>query len=150
MIIDTLNNSKKYYSVHEKFQQGFEFIEKALKENLALGKYELDGTDLYASISEYDTHEYSAYEAHRKYIDIQYIVSGHEIMYYKPINECTPMRDFDTEKDFCVYEAKNHTVLDVPENSFALFFPEDAHAPGLDFEKTSHVKKIVVKVKVAD
>ena len=82
MIFDTLANAQKYYSLHSRFEDAFEFINKAISENLPVGRYELDGKNLFALVQEYTTKnpEEAKNEAHRKYIDIQCVLSGEERM----------------------------------------------------------------------
>ena len=80
MIFDHVKNCEQYYSLHKNFEKAFDFIKRAVAENLPVGKYEIDGKDLYASVQEYQAKapEDGKFEGHRNYIDIQYIVSGIE------------------------------------------------------------------------
>ena len=150
MIIDTFENRKKYECMHKSFAKAFEFISKSINEIPENGRYVLDGDNLFANVFDYDTVEYTNYEAHKKYIDIQFVADGHETIYYNPVDKCTPTVEFDVEKDYGLYTANVHTVLDAPAGTFAIFFPEDAHAPSLNAGAVSHVKKIVIKVLVED
>ena len=71
MVFDSIKNCELYYGVHKNFEKAFDFIKKATAENLPVGKYELDGKDLYASVQEYTskTEQESKFEGHRNYIE---------------------------------------------------------------------------------
>ena len=149
MVFDNLKNCELYYGLHPRFQEAFDFIKRAIAENLEAGKYEIDGSDVYASVSEYDTKTgETVYEAHKDYVDIQYIISGHENIYWKNIKDCTVTTDYNAEKDCALLTAENPVILDMKKGNFAILFPDDVHAPGRATGEVSHVKKIVVKVKV--
>ncbi len=149
MIYDLIENKDLYLCLGEKYKKAFAFIEKASRELLLPGKYDIDGSDVYASISEYDTKTGEVvYEAHKDYVDIQYIISGHESIYWKNIKDCAITTDYNAEKDFSLLAAENPVVLDMQRGNFAILFPDDVHAPGRAAGEVSHVKKIVVKVKV--
>lgn len=151
MIYATLENSKKYYGVNKYFKEGFEFIAKAVSENLPAGKYEINGTDLYASVQEYNTKnaEDCKSEGHRNYIDIQYIVSGVETMEVFDISKATLKSEYNDIKDVEFYEHfSDASVCNVASGEYAIFFPEDIHRPGMAYNGVNTpVKKIVVKVK---
>ena len=150
MIFGNLEIFKKYLSVNEKFATAFEFIERALREDLPVARYELDGGELYAFIQEYETRTESTWEGHRKYIDIQYIISGVEVMDVSDIGRLTEVIPYDESKDVAFFEDKGDgfTRCTVHSGEYAVFFPEDIHRPGLCLDAPTPVKKIVVKVKI--
>lgn len=152
MICDKLNNAEIYYSLNDKFPAAFDFIKTAIKENYDLGKYEIDGNNLYAIVQEYVSKPLSegVYEGHEKYIDIQFIISGVEQIGVADISKLKAKTEYNAENDFCLYEdIKDDSNLVLGENDFAVFFPHDLHKPGLAFENNpTAIKKIVVKVKV--
>ena len=82
MIKDNLQNCAIYYGAHKNFEKAFDFIKKVELENLPVGKYEIDGKDLYASVQEYNSklETEAKNEGHRNYIDIQYVVCGEEVI----------------------------------------------------------------------
>ncbi len=148
MIFDNVKNKELYYAMHDGFKLGFDFIEKAIKENLAVGKYEIDGKKVWASVQAYDSKDEAKWEAHRNYIDIQYIVSGVERMEYADIKECEPFVPYNEEKDVEFFLASSQADLICAKDTFAIFFPNDVHRPGLKLGENSPVSKIVVKVRV--
>ena len=106
MIADNMKQTKLYESAHAKFAQAFAFIEQAVCENYAAGKYEIDGKDLYASVQEYDSKldANAKFEGHHNYIDIQYVVSGAEIIKVADIAKMIPKGDYNPDKDVEFYQ----------------------------------------------
>ena len=150
MIVDVLDKKELYYGVHKNFKPAFEFIEKVCKESLDLGKYELDGKNLYAMVQEYDTKDEGNWECHRKYIDIQFIVSGTEVIEGFDIKYATAKSEYNDVKDVMFYEDYQNAGKGILNaNEYGIFFPHDVHKPGMCLSgKQNPVKKIVVKVKV--
>lgn len=151
MIFDNLKNKELYFGVNDKFPKAFKFIEKAVAENFSVGKYEIDGDELYAMVQEYDTKlpESGKFEGHKKYIDIQFVVSGIEAVQIVDIERLNPVTEYDSEKDYTLFEdckISNNCVLRAGE--YCIFFANDLHKPGLAFDKPQAVRKIVVKVKI--
>lgn len=150
MIVDTLKNCGTYYGSNERFKAAFDFIKKAVKENLPVGTYEIDGRNLFAFIQEYETKlpEESAFEGHRNYIDIQYIVSGTEVMMVADISK---MKESCEYKEDIVFfdDYEKASICVIEAGKYGIFFPWDAHKPGLCFgEKPEKARKIVVKVRI--
>ena len=78
MIFDNIKNAKTYFNLDEKIKKGLEFIINNDLNSFKNGKYEIDGEKITANIQEYDTKNEGLFEAHRKYIDIQYMIKGSE------------------------------------------------------------------------
>jgi YhcH/YjgK/YiaL family protein len=149
MIFDSLENAEIYYGLGEKFQKAFEFLKTTDLENLPLEKIQIDGDDIFAIPQKYSTKEESEgkWEAHRKYIDIQYLVSGSENIGFVLIDYLEELEPYDDEKDVEFFSGEGDYVQ-VHDGEFAVFFPDDAHKPGLKIESTEEVFKIVFKIKV--
>ena len=151
MIFDTMENCERYYGVNPNFEKGFNFIRKAVKENLPKGKYEINGKDVYASVQEYDTKpvENCKFEGHRNYIDIQFIISGTEIMDSADIYKAQLNSVYNDEKDVEFYApVDNACRLVVEEGEYAIFMPNDIHRPGIAPNNVgAPTKKIVVKIR---
>ena len=150
MIFDTIENSKNYCACHKAFAMGFDFLRKAVAEDLAPGLYTLDGKNVYASIQAYTTKPAGdLMEAHRDYIDIQHIVSGEEKIECANLAECLEAVPYDPEKDAAFYTCPGKKViLACKAGDFAVFYPWDAHKPGIRLAEPVPVKKIVVKVRI--
>ncbi len=152
MVFDNLKNCELYYGMHPRFRDAFDFIKKALAENLEAGKYEIDGKDLWASVQEYTSKlECDAKaEAHKNYIDIQFVVSGVEVIEGFDISYATAKSEYNDVKDVMFYEdfaCAGKGILNA--NEYGIFFPHDVHKPGMCLDgNQAAVKKIVVKVKV--
>ena len=149
MISDSLKNANQYREAHKGFSAAFDFLVKAVSENLPSGRYDIDGDSVFAFIQEYESKTESSFEAHKKYIDIQFIVFGTEVIYSGEIDNFTVKAEYDAEKDIMFLNDYNKAVkLVLSDGEYGIFFPWDAHKPGLCFDgKPDNVKKIVVKVK---
>ena len=120
-------------------------------QKLADGEYEIDGRNIYAPISTVKTmpRQQAKYEAHRQYIDVHYCLEGGEIIEWTPVNQLTPTMEFDTAKDYCLYESpKEATSLVITPGTFAIFFPADAHMPKISNGEHKQVRKVVVKIHI--
>jgi YhcH/YjgK/YiaL family protein len=147
MIIDTLDNARLYENLHPLFAAGFEWV-RAAGADLAPGRFELDG-GMYALVQAYESKpvEGALFEAHRKFIDIQYILSGEETIYYAPLARLDA-GEYQPEKDYLPLTGAG-MPLALRAGDFAVFFPADAHLPGrVSASGPSPVKKIVIKVPV--
>ena len=145
MIIASLDNEnlKNYEMSHSRFEIALQALKNLVKENA-----EIDGKDVFASVQEYDTKPAleKKFEIHRDYIDIQYIVSGEEIMGSESIDKLTPLGDYKPDAQFFALN-EDYDKIKLEANDFAIFFPSEPHAPGIAVNDIpSKVKKIVVKV----
>jgi YhcH/YjgK/YiaL family protein len=140
-----------YFQHKERWDKAFAFLKENDLAKMELKRYDIDGINLYAPISEYmsKNEEDARYEAHRKYIDIQYVVSGKELIGIAPASmQKDILEPYNETKDIMyitVSQGKN--FLATPDRFF-IFFPEDLHRPGLKDGENSSVRKAVVKVKV--
>jgi YhcH/YjgK/YiaL family protein len=149
MILDDLPQWRRYQTLGPRFQQGFRYLETVAAQT-PLGRYELAGNDLFALVQTYPTRpvEQCRFEAHRQYADIQYIIAGNETILWAPLAALTTVTEpYNAEKDVAFFaNPASSTALPVGTGQFAVFLPEDGHAPG---SGTGDVRKVVVKVRVA-
>jgi len=145
MILDALSNCSAYANAHPRFQKAFAFLISQPLATLPCGRYDIDGDEIYAMIQEPSLRpqEAAKLESHRKYIDIQYVISGDETMGWSPVEGCGKVTDFDTKKDCGFFSDKPMAWFPVRPGCFALFYPQDAHAPCVG-EGTC--RKVVIKV----
>ena len=146
MIVDHISNIKLYCGLNPFLVRGLDFLAQSDLHSLAPGKYEIDGSDVYAIISEYETkpeHE-GKWEAHRNYNDIQFIVSGEERMGYAPVQTQKIKEAYNDEKDIMFLEGTGDFVT-VKSGTFVVFTPFDSHKPCIMTDKPTKVKKIVIK-----
>jgi YhcH/YjgK/YiaL family protein len=114
------------------------------------GKYVVDGDNLFYMVQSYKTGPLlEKIEAHKKYIDIQFMAKGSERMGYANINGMKIHTPYDEEKDVIFFQAdKSVNYMDVKEEMFTIFWPTDAHMPGRQVDKPEDVVKVVFKIKV--
>ncbi len=150
MIIDNLSNAKKYFCIHPLFAKAFEYILSQNLETIEVGKYEIDGDELRAIVS--NKHGMTAsesaakFECHDKHIDIQICIKGKEQLGWKPRDTCTQQKgEYNPEKDVVFYNDAPDMYFQLTNGQFAIFFPEDVHAPMIG---EGEIKKMVVKVRM--
>lgn len=148
MVLDTLENSDKYVNLHPSFAKAFEFIKSVDLETIEVGKYEIDGKDVHAAVmvKEGGPAETAKFEAHRNHIDIQVCPTGSEELGWKPLSKCVNIKDeYNPEKDVTFYADKPDMYFKMHARQFAIFYPEDVHAPLIG---EGQIKKLVVKIKL--
>lgn len=141
--------AKSYYSHTERWNKAFIFLRDNDLTQLEAKRYDLEGDSLFVMVSDYNTKnpEDANYEAHRKYIDLQYVVSGSELIDLAPVSsKDSIVSPYDDAKDIEFMTIPNGKELLATPNRFFLFFPVDAHRPGLKIGDNAPVKKIVVKI----
>ena len=139
-----------YFRNTARWEKAFKFLKNNDLAKLELKRYDIDGDDLFATVSEYmsKNEETTKFEAHRKYIDIQYVISGKEIMNIAPLKTVKDVvTQYDATKDIEFMTADEVINYTASPSNFFIFFPSDAHRPGLKFKVNSPVRKIVIKVK---
>lgn len=149
MIIDKIENSHLYNGLSKRIEKAFEYINNTDLKNIQSGKYEIDGENIFALISEYKTKPESKgkLEAHKKYIDVQYVIDGEELMGYVPLGGQQILEPYKEENDIVFFTGEK-SFTKVSSGMFAIYFPEDVHMPGINTGKISEVKKLVIKVRI--
>ena len=150
MIIDTLSSGHKYYCLHPLFSKAFEYIEKQNLETMEPGTYEIDNDKLKAIVSakagKTKEESIAKFECHDQHIDIQLCIMGEEQIGWKPRQNCTqPRGEYSSEKDVLFFNDAPDMYFQLTNNQFAIFFPEDVHAPMIG---EGEIKKMVIKVKI--
>ncbi|MBI1810925.1 MAG: YhcH/YjgK/YiaL family protein [Nitrospirae bacterium] len=151
MIADRIENKWIYFNEGTRLYEGFRFITEVFNQDTPDGKYEINGSEIYAMVQSYTTDlpENKKLESHRRYIDIQYIVSGKEAIGWLPTEGLKVMTPYSEENDVIFYHsAEGMSQLVLTPGMFAVFYPSDAHRPGCFLDKAEQVRKIVVKVKI--
>ena len=148
MVIDTLENAEKYIGLHKNFSKAFEFIRSRNWSTVEPGKFPIQGNELHASVSlkEGVKSNDAKFEAHNHYIDIQVCPAGSEKLGWTPRKNCVdPKTPYDPEKDVTFYNDKPEMYFELHAGEFAIFFPDDVHAPMIG---EGPIRKLVVKVKL--
>lgn len=147
MIIDKIENISLYPQVPTKIA---EFI-KDMNSSIENGKYDFDENN-YINIEEYCTKPINnaLYEAHKKYIDVQLLLTGKEQIYVSEVKDLSEKTQYDDLKDIIFYsnDIDKNKFITLDGNNFVILFPHEAHAPQIAFEKLQNVKKVVAKIKI--
>lgn len=146
MILDRLDQAEKYFEMHPAFEKAFAFLRQDAPSDMSAERHEINGDRMFCIISKGPgkTREEARLEAHRKYIDIQYIIAGTDEMGWKPTVACETIEtSYNADNDIEFFKDKPESWTKVPAGSFAIFFPQDAHAP---LVSDGEVHKVVLKI----
>ena len=148
MILDRLENAHRYLALHPDFTKAFSFLRQPGLEMLRLEKVVIEGDRVYATPSKSAARprEEAKLEAHRKYIDVQYVIAGTDEMGWKSRSTCRQVdTPYNSEKDFELFSDRPDVWVPVGPGMFTIFFPDDAHAPLVG---QGELHKIVIKIAV--
>jgi len=150
MILDKIENADLYYDSVPGLERFMQFYNDNDLDNFPAGKIRLDGDDLFINVNDIRLRQSKdcPLEAHRDYIDIQVPMSGNEIMGWRSLADCERQTaEYDEGKDMELYSDDSTAEFVVPVGHFAVFFPTDAHRPGIGAEGLP-LRKLIVKTKV--
>ena len=148
MIAGKTENYRRY-CFSDALGEAFEFI-TGLAPEAEEKKYELKN-GIFASVESYTTKSFSdaLFESHRKYIDIQVVLSGEEKIGWHPVDGLTPETEYDEKKDIIFYQmTAPYGWTRLEPGIFAVYFPDDAHLPQVQAVQPVQVKKAVIKIPV--
>jgi YhcH/YjgK/YiaL family protein len=154
MILDRLENASMYRPLGKTIAAALDYLRQADFSKVPDGRHELDGQRLYVMVQRYETKPLAdtIWEAHRKYIDVQYVIQGEERIGYACLRSgMTPTVPYDGENDVVFYGATGDFFA-LRSGDFAIFTPHDIHAPGLALTSCGPmgtVRKAVVKCRIA-
>jgi biofilm protein TabA len=148
MITDNITNAGLYAGLSEPFQRAFAFLRETDLAQLPVGRIELDGKNLYVLIQEYSSKlpGTGKWEAHKRYIDVQYIIHGSERMGYAMLARLQ-QGTYDPAKDFVPLAGDGDWVT-LNSGDFMVLYPNDGHMPGMAIDVPAPVKKAVVKIAI--
>jgi len=117
--------------------------------------FEIEGNHFYSTVSSYQTaadFKERPAEAHRKYLDLQYVIYGKEIIGFADYSNIKKIRsEYNPERDIELFDSiDNECFFELMQNNYAIFFPEDVHRPGLNKNNPSNIRKIVFKILISD
>lgn len=150
MIVDNIKNAHLYYALGEKYENALKYIQNNELLDVENGTYQISGDDVYIIVQDYTSkkQECAKFEAHKKYIDIQYVIKGQERLGYSNIDNFEPDCEYDENKDLVFGNVKSGSMVLAQAGDFVVFTPEDAHMPSVCVDRPYYVKKAVVKIKV--
>ncbi len=149
MILDQLKNAAIYAPLSPRIALAFNYLTMTDFSQVALGKYEIDGDRVFAIVNEYETKDEKdcVLEAHKKYIDIHYTISGSEAIGTTFLSNQVPTKEYDEQNDYMLFNGETtHQIL--TPGLFALLYPHDIHSPGHHPKEKSFVRKVVMKVLI--
>ena len=150
MIVDHLENLKRYQ--FPKTEEILNFIANNDCLNLPNGQIDIDGKELFVRVMGYEPKpaNENKFETHQRYADLQYVVSGIELMQVTPTKSLTALSDYDSEGDYHFFKAdKNITDLVVEAGQFTIFYPGEAHRPSCLYQNNKNkIKKLVFKIRM--
>lgn len=148
MIYTKLSDAKIYEKMHPLFKKAFEELKKYGPNDFKYDSLEIQGDDIVFNFNEYETSDSDRYEDHGTYIDIQYMVEGHEVIKVINKKDALLQKEYVKEDDVAWYLPKENVAsFEMFPGDILILFPDDPHNPGLPYKKSENVKKIVAKVK---
>ena len=149
MIVDRLGNRSVDAHVPQRVRQALEYLRTTNLAAVPLGRHEIDGDRLFALVQEYETRLPAdcVWEAHQRYVDVQYVVRGAERMGHASIADLVPRVAYDADKDVALFEPGTRFVT-VTAGMYAIFGPNDVHSPCNAVDAPQPVRKVVIKVAV--
>jgi len=152
MIVSDLKHIERQAPIDPLLRKAIDFLRQPALLKLPDGRVEIEGDRVFAMVQRYETAFTSTpkFEAHQKYIDVQYIVEGEEIIGWAPLELMEITEAYDADKDFCfgTVASGQWTPVYLKQGQLAVLWPEDGHAPKLAGSAPKPVMKIVVKVAV--
>ena len=149
MIKDCLKNANLYYGLSEGIKIGLEWLKNADLKTIKDGRYEIEGSLVYANVQTYETKDQAKYESHKRYIDVQYVVEGKEKIGVCDKSKCKTCVEYDEIKDIEFYDNTGDDEWQIIyKGEFIILYPHEAHKPSIKYTQNSIVKKVVVKVAV--
>lgn len=148
MIVDSIKNAELYYSLSPRIKQAFDWLAKTNVSALETGRHDIDGDNLFVNVMDVELkpREAAALEVHDRYIDIQIMVGETEEYGWSERCDChSPREEFNRERDVQFFTDVPQMFFSLNERQFAIFFPEDAHAPMLG---EGAVRKLIFKLLI--
>ncbi len=146
--IDKAQFANQYHLNQGAWDKAFAYLKNTDLKTLSNGRHVIDSDNVYAIVTEAPSKDYdkTAFESHKKYIDLQYVITGEEKMAKTPVTSVVVNKPYDEKADIAYYTGEGK-IYTVPAETFMLFFPGEAHRPNITPGGNKVVKKIVIKIK---
>lgn len=145
-----METAKAHFATYpERWNTAFNYLIHSDLTTSPTGRQDLS-KDVFAIVSDYETKnlEEARFESHKKYIDLQYVVSGEEIIGLTNDTSITVTTPYSEADDIMFYDFDGGQTLPASPSNYFIFFPDDKHKPGMSpQEGKKEVRKIVIKVK---
>lgn len=148
MILDIVDNIERYFCLGKRIKKALEYIRDNDFSTIEKGKHLIDGENIFALVNDYDTklNNECLMEAHKKYIDLQYMYEGSELIGHQILSNQETTVEYNKDLDYAIFKPDNYSILILEKGQFVLFFPNDLHMPGIMNKKSEKVRKIVIKI----
>jgi len=148
---DKVAFATQYHKNEKAWDDALKFLRRPDLDTLSPGKYPIDGDKVYATIGVGPNKEFdkTSFESHRKYIDLQYVIKGKEKIGVAQVSKATVTVPYNEPNDIAHYTAEGKYYIAAP-GTFFLFFPVNAHRPGIKVDGYDTVRKLVIKIRVAE
>lgn len=151
MVTGHLQDIMRYTGLGDRLARAMHYLQQTDFTTMTPGKYEVEGDNIFAIVNEFTTkpHDACEPETHRKYIDIQFMVSGKERFGWAPLLDQQALAPYSEENDLLLYQTENLNLnyLDLSAGMFIIFYPTDIHMPEICVHEPELVKKVVMKIK---
>ena len=149
MILDRIENAAAYSGLGERLAAGLKFLAEFDAASAAEGRVDIQGDEVFALIQRYQTKpiDEGRYEAHRRYIDIQFVAAGAEQIGLGDPSEMEVIEPYDSDKDL-VFLAGQGQLVTVSSGMFCVLYPHEAHMPMISIGEGGEVTKVVVKILI--
>lgn len=134
------------FDTYRRIHKALEYIYSGEIDLICSGRHELED-GIFVNVSEYDTKSEGLFEAHRKFIDIHYLISGEEDIEIASASEMVIIQEYDEDKEAILGKASGYRIR-LHEKQFCVVMPEEAHLPGLQIGEAKVVRKAVIKVRI--
>lgn len=141
--------AESYFKFKDRWDMAFQFLKETDLTTLT-GTHNLDSTNVYVIAVDYNSKDKSEtrYEAHKKYVDIQYVAAGEQLMGKTDLESVEVDEPYDAEKDIAFYTYEGGDYFTATPDNFFLFFPDEVHRPSIKINESVPIKRIVVKILV--
>ena len=147
MIIDSVRNAAKYYDCIPHMKEAFECLEKNDGTDPWSGRLEFDGGFILLQSGETKSCEEGLFEAHRKYLDVQVLLDGAELIVYNDIADLTVKEPYDGERDREMSEGEG-ALIEMRPGTFCVLYPADGHKACRDNGTHTSYRKAVIKILI--
>ena len=151
MIVSNINSKdlERYAALHPRFAEAFGEMKRIFESGAEDGRITLDGDKLFINVQSYTSklEKDCGFEAHKKYIDIQFILEGEEIIGYESEDKLTLTKAYDDSADYMLYALNSeYDKIRLTRGDFVILFAEEPHAPAIAIGTPESVRKAVFKI----
>lgn len=146
MIIDNIRNRAMYYALGNDIRAALDYFASVSENDVKNTDIQIPDTDVVIKVRPLMTRplEECSFEAHKKHIDIHYVVSGTERIGYSDINKLIET-GYDEKGDMVTLDGSGD-LLTLEKGCFMIAFPDDAHMPCVCTESPAQLGKMIAKI----